>query len=73
MTRLVSPLACWSSGELTTCGTSPTEAGRKNASQMPMPTCSSTRCHTSATPVMSRAAVTHCRPNRRKSATSMTF
>ena len=37
MTRLVSALACWSSGALTTCGTSPMDAGRKNASQMPMP------------------------------------
>ena len=69
----LSALACCSLGALTTCGMRPTAAGLKKASQMPMPTWSSTRCHTSATPAMSSAAVVHCRAKRRKSATSMTF
>ena len=71
--RPLSPLACWSRGLLTTCGVRPTAAGRKNASHTPMPTWSSASCQTSATPAMSRAAVVHCSPKRRKSATSITF
>ena len=52
--------ACWRSGGSTVCGTSPVDAGKKNANAAPPIAWSTTRCQISALPVSSRTAVAAC-------------
>ena len=72
MTRLLSALACCRRGSLTTSGVRPIAAGRKNASQTPMPTWMRARCHTCATPAIRSAAVSVWSTKRMKSPASIT-
>jgi hypothetical protein len=64
--------ACWSSEGSTVCGTSPVDAGKKNANPVPPIAWSTTRCQISALPVSSRAAVAACDPPVTRSATTIT-
>src|SRR5262245_9491369 len=52
--------ACWSRGSSTVCGTSPVEAGKKNANAVPPIACRTIKCQSSAFPVSSSSAVTAC-------------